>query len=105
MEVPWLGVKLELQTPTYTMTTATPDLRQVLDLHCSSWQRQILNPLSEARDRTRNLMDLVGFVTAEPRRELPAVTYRCLTTFFFPTQNAYIFWRVHHLFGTASQNT
>ena len=24
--------------------------------HHSSWQRQILNPLSKARDRTRNLM-------------------------------------------------
>ena len=28
----------------------------VCDLHHSSWQRWILNPLSEARDRTRNLM-------------------------------------------------
>jgi len=26
------------------------------DLHHSSWQHQILNPLSEARGRTRNLM-------------------------------------------------
>ena len=26
------------------------------DLHHSSWQRQILNPLSRARDRTRHLM-------------------------------------------------
>ena len=25
-------------------------------LHHSSWQHQILNPLSEARDQTRNLM-------------------------------------------------
>ena len=29
----------------------------VCDLHHSSWQRLILNPLSEARDRTRILMD------------------------------------------------
>ena len=27
------------------------------DLHHSSWQGQILDPLSEARDRTCNLMD------------------------------------------------
>ena len=26
------------------------------DLHHSSWQLQILNPLSKARDRTQNLM-------------------------------------------------
>ena len=28
-----------------------------LDLHCSSWQRQLLNPLSEAKDWTHVLMD------------------------------------------------
>jgi len=33
-----------------------PGLSHVCDLHHSSWQRRILNPLSEARDRTRNLM-------------------------------------------------
>ena len=39
-----------------TTATATRDLRHVRDLHHSSWQRQILNLLSEARDRTRILM-------------------------------------------------
>ena len=33
------------------------------DLHHSSWQRQILNPLSEARDRTHVLMGTSGFLT------------------------------------------
>ena len=33
-----------------------PDLSQVFDLHHSSWQHQILNPLSEARDGTHILM-------------------------------------------------
>ena len=28
----------------------------ICDLHHSSWQRQTLNPLSEARDRSCNLM-------------------------------------------------
>ena len=56
MEVPRLGVKLELQLPVYTTATATPDPSRVCDLHHSSWQCQILNPLSEARDRIRNLM-------------------------------------------------
>ena len=34
----------------------TPDLSRVCDLHHSSWQRQVLNPLSEARDQTHNLV-------------------------------------------------
>ena len=29
-----------------------------------------LTPLSEARDQTQVLMDTIGFVTTEPRREL-----------------------------------
>ena len=42
--------------------TATPDLSCICNLHHGSWQRQILNPLSEARDRTHVLMDLAGFL-------------------------------------------
>ena len=51
MEVPGLGVELELQLPDYTTATATAmqDLSSLFDLHHSSQQRQILNPLSEAR--------------------------------------------------------
>ena len=33
-----------------------PDPSCVYDLHHSSWQHRILNPLSQARDQTRNLM-------------------------------------------------
>ena len=55
-EVPRLGVQLELQLSAYTTATATPDPSRVCDLHHSSQQRKILNPLSEARDRTRNLV-------------------------------------------------
>ena len=50
MEVPRLRVKLELQLLAYTMATATQDLSHVYDLHHSSWQHQILNPLNKARD-------------------------------------------------------
>ena len=50
MEVPKLGVELELQLPASATATLTPDLSQVCDLHHSSRQCQILNPLSEARD-------------------------------------------------------
>ena len=55
MEVPRLGVERELQLPAYTTATAMPDLSHVCDLHHSSGQHQILNPLSKARDQTRNL--------------------------------------------------
>ena len=57
MEVPRLGVKLELQLPAYTTATATWDLSHVCDLHHTSQQCQILNPLSEVRDQTHVLMD------------------------------------------------
>ena len=57
MEVPRLGIQLELQLPAYTTATATPDSSCVCDLHCSSWQCQVLNPLSEATARTCILMD------------------------------------------------
>ena len=55
-QVPRLGVKLELQLPVYTTATAMPDPGRVCNLHHTSWQGQILNPLSEARDRTCILM-------------------------------------------------
>ena len=50
MEVPRLGVQLELQPPAYATAIATKDPSRVCDLHHSSWQHWILNPLSEARD-------------------------------------------------------
>ena len=56
MEVPRLGVDSELQLPTYTTATATSDPGRDCNLHHSSRQRQILNPLRETRDQTRNLM-------------------------------------------------
>ena len=57
MEVPRLRVRSELQLLAYTTATVMPDPSHVCNLHHSSWQRQILNPLSEARDRTLVLMD------------------------------------------------
>ena len=57
MEVPRLGVGSELQLPAYTRDTAMQDLSHVCNLHYSSQQRQILNPLIGARDQTCVLMD------------------------------------------------
>ena len=50
MEVPRLGVKSELQLLVYTTDTATRDTSHICGPHHSSWQHQILNPLSEAWD-------------------------------------------------------
>ena len=58
MEVPELGVELELQLLAYATGTAMQDLSHVCDLHHSSQQCWILNPLSGARDRARILMDM-----------------------------------------------
>ena len=57
MEAPRLGVERELKLPACTTAIAITDLSCVCDLHHSSWQCQLLNPLSEARDRTHILMD------------------------------------------------
>ena len=48
---------------TVARATATPGPSCMCDLHHSSWQCQIVNPLSEARDQTHNLMapSWIGF--------------------------------------------
>ena len=56
MEIPRLGVESKLQLPAYATAMETPDPSCVCDLHHSSWQCRILNPLIEARDRTCILM-------------------------------------------------
>ena len=49
MEVPGLGVELERQPKAYATAKATLDPSRICKLHCSLWQHQILNALSEAR--------------------------------------------------------
>ena len=57
MKVPRLRVKLELQPLAYSTATIPPDLSRIWNLHHTSRQRCILNPLSKARDQTCILMD------------------------------------------------
>ena len=57
MEVPRLGVELELQLLAYATDTAMLEPSLVCDLHNSSGQNLIPNTLSEARDQTHILMD------------------------------------------------
>ena len=56
MEVARLGVASELQLPAYTSATALPDPECTCSLHCSLWQYQLPNPLSEARNQPSILM-------------------------------------------------
>ena len=57
MEVPRLWVESELQLLVYATATAIQNLSRICNLYHSSWQRWILNLLSEVRDQTCNLMD------------------------------------------------
>ena len=60
MEIPRLGVKLELQLLAYATATEKPDLSHMCYLHHSSQQHWILNPLKEASDQTHILTDTVS---------------------------------------------
>ena len=64
MEVPRLGVKLELQLPAYTIATAMLEPSHSV----TYW---IPNPLSGARDQTSILMDPSQVHSTEPWWELP----------------------------------
>ena len=59
MEVPRLGIQLEIQPLAYTTATATPGLNCVCKPRHSSWQCQIqiLKPLSESRNGTHIFMN------------------------------------------------
>ena len=81
MEVPRLRVKSELWQPAYTTATATQDPSHVFDLHHSSWQCRICNPLSKASDRTCNLMAPRRNCFHTPRGEL--LWFLFLSFFFF----------------------
>ena len=62
------GFRLGLQLPAYTRATATQGPSHFCDLHHSSRQCRILNPLNEARDWTRSFI--------VPSR----ICFRCATT-------------------------
>ena len=58
MEVPRLGVRLELQLPTYA--TSHSNTGSERHLRCSLQQSGMLNPLCEVRDPTRILADTMS---------------------------------------------
>ena len=57
MDVPRLGGRIRAAAASLGTASAMPDLSHVCDLHHSSWQCQTPDPLNEARDQTRILMD------------------------------------------------
>ena len=57
MEVSKLGSESELKLQGYTTAPAMLDPSHICNLHYSPQQPWILNPLSEARDRTHVLVD------------------------------------------------
>ena len=73
MEVPRLGVKLELQFLVYATATAMPDPSYVYNPHHNPRQRWILNPLSKARDEPATSWFLVGFISTALQQELPII--------------------------------
>ena len=79
MEVPSLEFESELQLPAYAPATASQDLSRLCHLHHSSWQHQILNPLTEARDQTHTLMDTSQVRYGCARTETPFLHF----LFFF----------------------
>ena len=48
----WARGRVRAAAEAYTTVTATLDLSHICSHSCSLWQQWILNPLSEARDRT-----------------------------------------------------
>ena len=93
MEVPRLGVKSELQPLTYTTATATWDPSRAYNLHRSSQQWRIPDPMSEAKGRTRILIDTSPIVSTAPQWEL----HLCLLFLFWPClRHAEIPMNPHH---------
>ena len=70
MEVPRLGVQLELELLAYTTATTTPDPSHVFDLHYTHGNAGSLTHWARPGIKPMSWWILVGFVTTEPPQEL-----------------------------------
>jgi len=97
MEVPRLGLQSEPKL--LATATAMLDLSLVCDVHHSSQQCWILNPLSWARDRTRVLMDpsQVCYYWA-----IAGTPKRCISS--FSPWHSLLSWAVSTSFGWRKQS-
>ena len=87
MEVPRLGVESELQPPAYTRATATRDPSRVCNLHHSSRQRRILNPLTRPGTQPATSWFLVGFINHCATKGTPALNFFCLEVTHIPSRD------------------
>ena len=71
--VPRLGVESELELPAYTTASATWDPSHVCNLHHSSWEYWILNPLIEPGIKPASSWILVGFVNHWAMMGIPCI--------------------------------
>ena len=100
MEISRPGVKSELQLPVHTTATATRDPSRVCNLHHSSQQYWILNPLSKARDQTLNLVDTNQFITHWTTMEtlwkhyFNIKDFFCYPNVFYPMHLKALFWDI-----------
>ena len=83
MEVLRLGVQSELQLLAPTTATVSQELSPVCDLHHSSWQCRILNPLSKAKDQTCVLLDTSQVCSPLRHDGIPLSAFKIF--FFFLT--------------------
>ena len=83
MEIPRLGVESELQLLAYTTAIATWDLSHVYNLHHSSRQPWILNPLNEARDQPASSWILVTFITHWATTAIPNTIFFLISVFAY----------------------
>ena len=91
-EVHRLRAKSELQLLAYTTGTATQGLSCLYDLHHSSQQCQILNPLRQARDQTHIPHGYqMGLLTTEPRGELLSSSFLFPFSTITPPKNCFSF--------------
>ena len=84
MEVPRLGVESALQLLAHATATATSNLSWIYDLHHSSQQHRISDPLSKARDWIRTLTDTSRILCCTTRGT--PLTFECflsLATSFY----------------------
>ena len=95
MEALRLGVKLELQLPTYATGTETPDPSRTCGLCHSSWQCWILNPPSRARDWICVFMDTSKVRYCWTTVGTPGLTTESL--YVLTTFTHFVQWEAPHL--------
>ena len=75
MEVASLGVDLELHLPATATATAMWDLNHICNLHHSSWQHWIPDPLSKVKDQTHILINTSWIRFCAQKWEIPAYIF------------------------------